>query len=120
MTFREIPIVLAALAALAGPALATEFRPVTDRGQFVQIIEGRTLTRPLVRLQVNGSGTIEGTGATRPVSGQWTWQNGYFCRDLAWGDRDLGYNCQTVAVNGGKLRFTSDKGAGDSADFSLR
>ncbi len=43
-----------------------------------------------------------------------------FCRDLFWGARDLGYNCQQVDVNGSRIRFTSDRGRGDSAVFRLR
>ena len=90
------------------------------RATHDESLEGKTLTRPLVELRVTESGGISGTGAVWDVSGQWVWKGGYFCRSLIWGDDDLGYNCQEVAVNGGKIRFTSDKGAGQSAVFSLK
>ncbi len=113
--------VLSAVAALAlaGPAWA-ELQPVRDKSKFMQIVQGKTLSRPFVTLQVSGNGQISGKGATRPVTGSWRWDGGFFCRDLNWGDRALGYNCQEVRVNGDTIRFTSDKGAGDSADFRLR
>ena len=112
----RLAIVLGCLA--AAPA-AAEFQKIDSEDRFKQIVTGKTLTRPLVRLQVSPQGAISGRGMTWDVQGQWSWQNGYFCRDLAWGGDDLGYNCQEVRVNGRKVRFTSDRGAGESAVFTL-
>ena len=109
-------LVLATLPALASADLA----PVKDRDAFVKLIAGKTLTRPLVTLTVSPDGRIEGRGAKWDVTGSWSWQDGFFCRELNWGGDELGYNCQEVRANGNRLRFTSDKGTGDSADFRLR
>lgn len=105
--------------AVAAPA-AAEFSKVSDRDAFVRLISGKTLTRPFVQLQVAPDGAINGMGARWEVTGNWRWQNGFFCRDLNWGGDDLGYNCQEVRAHGNRIRFTSDQGAGDSADFRLR
>ncbi|SLN67091.1 hypothetical protein ROJ8625_03428 [Roseivivax jejudonensis] len=108
-----------ALAALtATPALA-DMSPVTDRARFLELVQGRTLSRPLVNLQVGADGTISGSGAGWNVSGSWSWQDGYFCRDLNWGGDDLGYNCQLVTADGDRIRFTEDRGAGRTAGFTL-
>ncbi len=101
-------------------AVSAEFARVADRDSFVAAVRGKTLARPLVELRVSPDGGIRGTGAKRPVTGRWQWQGGYFCRDLYWGNRDLGYNCQEVRANGDRIRFTSDKGRGQSAEFRLR
>lgn len=107
-------------ATLAAPAVqAEQLAPVRDRDRFVSLIDGRDLTRMGIRLQVTPGGEIRGRGFGRPVSGAWRWQGGYFCRDLYWGQRDLGPNCQEVRASGDTIRFTSDKGSGQSADFSL-
>lgn len=103
----------------AAPALA-ELSKIQSKDEFNRIIDGKTLTRPLVRLQVSPAGVITGKGAAWDVSGQWTWKGGYFCRSLKWGGDDLGYNCQQVEASDGRIRFTSDQGAGDSAEFRLR
>ena len=108
-----------AFLALATPAWA-EFEQVMTRDAFVALTSGKTLTRPLVRLEVSPDGSISGVGATWEVTGDWTWENGYFCRSLEWGGDDLGYNCQEVKTNGSKVRITSDRGTGQSADFRLR
>lgn len=116
----KLTFMAAALAfAAATPALA-ELSKVQSAAEFKSIVGGKTLTRPFVKLRVGVNGAISGRGAAWPVTGKWTWQGGYFCRSLEWGGDDLGYNCQEVKAAGGKIRFTSDQGSGDSADFTLR
>ncbi len=112
-----LPTMLAV--AMAAPA-AAEFRAISDETTFRSVVDGRTLTRPLIKLQVLPGGRISGTGGGAEVSGSWDWKGGYFCRELNWRGRELGYNCQLVSVSDGKIRFTADQGQGDSADFRLR
>ncbi|WP_121061546.1 dihydrodipicolinate reductase [Chachezhania antarctica] len=107
------------LSCTAGAALA-DLPRISSESQFREIVSGQTLVRPLVKLQVTPNGQITGTGATWKVSGNWQWQDGYFCRSLNWGGDDLGYNCQEVRSNGERIRFQSDRGTGDFADFRLR
>ena len=110
----------ALICALFGGASASAETQVTDRGTFVDLVSGKTLTRPLVSLQVLSDGRITGTGAAWDVTGEWSWDGGYFCRSLYWGGDDLGYNCQEVTASGDRIEFTSDRGAGRSAGFTLR
>lgn len=105
---------------LAATTAAAEFTKIEDQKEFLRYVKGMTLTRPFVNLRVTQDGKIEGMGARWEVSGNWAWVDGYFCRDLFWGGDELGYNCQEVRVKDGRLRFTSDKGAGMSAVFRLR
>ena len=49
--------------------------------QFVELVSGKTLTRPLIKLEVRPDGKITGKGARWAVTGSWTWRDGYFCRD---------------------------------------
>ncbi len=104
---------------LTTPALA-EFAKVDDQSEFLELVAGKELRRPFINLEVTADGQITGYGVSWPVTGQWTWQEGYFCRDLYWGEDALGYNCQEVKANADRIRFTSDRGEGDSADFRLR
>lgn len=106
--------------ASVSPALASaDYKKINDRTQFVKLVKGKELSRPFVRLRVSPEGDISGRGVRWDVNGSWTWRDGYFCRDLNWGGSDLGYNCQEVGLSKGKIRFTSDKGRGASADFRL-
>lgn len=109
-----IPLLL-----LCASSAQAEFAKVADAQEFRALVAGKTLTRPLIRLQVSPAGLISGTGARWEVTGSWQWLDGYFCRDLFWGGDSLGYNCQEVQVSGRRIRFTSDRGKGPSAEFRL-
>lgn len=111
--------ICAAAFGFSAPAFA-EYQKVTNRTDFVSLVSGKTLTRPFVKLNVSPDGNISGSGASWSVSGKWQWKGEYLCRTLEWGGDDLGYNCQEVKTNGTKVRITSDKGAGKSADFRLQ
>ena len=96
--------------------MAEGYARVTDRGAFVDLVGGRKLTSLAVTLEVSPSGSIGGCD----VSGEWTWDDGYFCRTMQVGDKVFARNCQVVQNIGDRLRFIADRGAGDVADLRLR
>jgi len=105
---------------IASGAMAAEsFRGVESRAGFVDLVKGKTLTRLGVNLLVSPEGGISGRAFGREVRGAWDWNGRYFCRDLSFGARDLGHNCQVVQVRGDTLRFIADQGRGDHADLRL-
>jgi len=116
--YRLIPVLLLGL--MAAPGHAEGFSHIGDRNAFVSLLEGRQLTRTGIKLDVTPDGQIKGRAFGRDVTGAWRWQAGYFCRDLFWGKRDLGPNCQAVKVQGRTVRFISDRGAGEFADLILK
>lgn len=108
---------------ISGSAVTAQgYEPVTDRDTFLQLMGDKNLSNRLygVNLRVSPDGTIAGTGAGWDVTGTWSWENGYFCREMSWGGDPIPYNCQLVESNGPDMRFTTDQGAGDSASFRLR
>lgn len=117
----KLAMISVLLLTLSAPAFAEGFQRIEGRDGFVSALQDRDLTRLGIRVKVTDGGQIFGRAFGRKVSGDWKWQNGYFCRDLYWGgnELDLG-NCQTVEKRGNTLRFTSNKGTGDSADLRLR
>ena len=112
----------AILATLALPAAAQNLAPVQDRQEFVNLVSGKELRLALygITLNVSPNGSITGRAAGAPVTGSWSWDGGYFCRDMDWGDRNIGFNCQLVEAGGNKMRFTVDRGAGQAATFTIR
>lgn len=117
--------IAAALSFSAGSASA--FERVISENRFVELVEGKylSLLRPLllrsaIVLEVSRSGGISGTALRKPVTGQWQWKDGFFCRDLAYGDEELGPNCQVVQIKDDQIRFIADQGTGDRADFRLK
>ena len=108
-----------------GSARAEQFTPIPDKNAFLSTVAGKDLRLKgygpiVVRLIVQPDGEITGRGLGWDVTGAWRWQDGYFCRDLNWGGSDLGQNCQAVLVQGQTIRFVSDQGTGDHADFALQ
>ncbi|MGB0659473.1 MAG: dihydrodipicolinate reductase [Mangrovicoccus sp.] len=107
------------LTAIALPAWAEAFRKIDRKQDFIETVKGRELRLTGIRLTVTPAGEIQGRAFGKAVTGAWRWQNGYFCRDLAWGAQEFPYNCQEVSLAGGKIRFQSDRGSGQKADFRL-
>jgi len=103
-----------AVSALVPTAAFAEYATIQNQSDFVTLVAGKTLSRPFVKLEVSPEGEIKGKGAAWEVAGKWVW------RDLFWGGDALGYNCQKVEVSDSYVRFTSDKGKGDSAEFRLK
>lgn len=98
----------------------TGFEPIKSRDAFVSLIADRPLTRIGIRLDVRPDGSIMGRALGRDVTGEWTWEAGYFCRVMRFGSQTIEHNCQSVARRDETLRFTSDRGAGEYADLRLR
>lgn len=96
------------------------FERVSDRSTFVDIMQQGTLNRFGISLNVQPDGRITGNAFGRDVTGAWDWRDGYFCRDLSWGNTALEANCQEVKVSGQMVRFTSDQGKGPFADLRLK
>jgi hypothetical protein len=117
-------VLLSALFAMvAAPAVADGYTPIKDEETFVQLVQGKELRNLLygVRLNVLEEGRIQGSAIGWDIVGTWTWQDGYFCREMSWGGDPIPYNCQLVEADGNdRLRFTVDQGAGDSASFRLQ
>jgi len=106
-------------ASLTGAAQA-DTRRISDRAEFLSLVEGRTLNHVGVALTVTPDGRIGGRAWGREVTGTWSWNGGYFCREMSWGDEPVASNCQAVQLEGSQLRFTSDRGQGQSAALTLR
>lgn len=116
--FRYLTLLLLA----AAPAWADGYVPVRDRTEFMRLVEGRQLRIALYGLGLNvlPNGRIEGEAMGWSITGTWKWQDGYFCREMDWSGKAIPFNCQLVEVRGDQLRFTVDRGAGQSAAFRLR
>lgn len=101
-------------------ALAEGFERIKEERSFASLMKDRDLKRFGIRIQVQDNGQIQGRAFGQSVTGAWDWSGGFFCRDLFLGGKELDVgNCQLVEVLGNTIRFTSDKGRGDSADLRI-
>lgn len=115
-------ILVALLLTLSTPAMAQAFDRVSEESSFIALIDGKALSNRLygITLNVAPTGTIVGDALGWDIDGNWTWQDGFFCRQMAWGGDPIPYNCQLVEARGDEIRFTSDQGTGDATSFKLR
>lgn len=111
------------LALVGTSAKAETYAPIKDLPTFLELVEGRDLRIGLYDLTLNLSadGQVTGSALGWGITGSWRWDDGYFCREMDWSGYAIEDNCQLVELIGAdKLRFTTDRGAGDSASFKLR
>jgi hypothetical protein len=113
-------ILLLSLVAL--PARADGYERIATREDFLAAVEGRDMRIGLlgITLNVQPDGSIIGNAMGWAVTGSWEWQDGFFCREMDWSGTPIPMNCQLVERRGDDIRFTVDKGKGDSARFALR
>jgi hypothetical protein len=105
------------------PAQASDFSAIRDKAAFLSLVEGRDLQIGVYNLTLNllADGEIRGSALGWDITGSWDWKDGYFCRQMDWSGMEIPYNCQLVETRDGEvIRFTVDKGTGDSASFKLR
>jgi hypothetical protein len=116
------PLLVLLFSLMALPSRAEGFERIATREDFVAAVEGRDLRIGLlgVTLNVRPDGTITGDAMGWAVTGKWDWKDGFFCREMDWSGTPIPYNCQLVERRGDDIRFTVDKGKGDSARFALR
>lgn len=116
------PLLVLLFSLMALPSRAEGFERIATREVFVAAVEGRDLRIGLlgVTLNVRPDGTITGDAMGWAVTGKWDWKDGFFCREMDWSGTPIPYNCQLVERRGDDIRFTVDKGKGDSARFALR
>jgi hypothetical protein len=95
---------------------------IVDRSTLLDVVSEKVLILRLfgIKLKIMEDGRIEGKAMGRDVVGDWEWQEGFFCRSMFWGERDIGYNCQEVSIEGKKIKFTSDRGTGANAQFLIK
>ncbi|NNG06026.1 MAG: hypothetical protein HKM95_18240 [Inquilinus sp.] len=120
----RVLLVWAIAAALlsAGCALAPR-TPIATAEDF----RARVVDRPLEggegwnRLVIQSDGTMTGLradGAT--LSGSWTFENGYFCREAIVDGASLGTDCQTVSIDGDSAVFHRDGGRGERISYTFK
>lgn len=115
-------LVLALGLSLSAGAAMANYVPVTDEETFRSLVSGKELRHRFygITLAVLDNGQVTGSAIGWEVEGTWSWQDGYFCRELFWGGDLIPYNCQLVEINNDLIRFTVDQGAGRAAAFRLQ
>jgi len=119
----RLTLYAAILAFLPIPALADGFEVISDKSAFLKLVKDKDLRIGLYNLTLNvaPNGQITGSALGWGITGQWSWNDGYFCREMDWSGYAIEANCQQVQARASQtVRFVSDRGQGQSASFRLR
>lgn len=116
--FKTIATTLFLVALSAGTAQAWE-RIDTEAAYRAQVVGNRQVVAGSGHAVVQPDGTVTGEWNGQPVSGNWSWNDGYYCRSLRIGNTDTGSNCQLIEVEGNQIRSTNDRGQGRNVTATL-
>lgn len=99
-----------------------EFERIASKEQYLELVAGRVA-------QMKGSnfsstafadGTMKGGGGDRKLSGTWTWEDGFFCREGTIGSDVLKRDCQIIEISGDTLKVKRNRGEGENVVLQLK
>ena len=85
---------------------------ITAEQEFRAKAVGKKLVTKSGYVNVGKDGSLRGEFGGRELTGKWYWEDGYYCRTVKLGDRDLGHDCQAVLVTEDGMVFHRGKGQG--------
>lgn len=100
---------------------ADEKTRIETEQEFREIAVGKKLVYKIGEYVIaHDDGTMSGYFGGKPLSGNWNWEDGYYCRTGKLGGKSLGQDCQIVELSGNKLTFIRKKGkGGDSGPYKI-
>jgi len=93
----------------------TAWRRVETEEMFRQAVADKTLTSEGMRFVIHSDGRITGRIGSSVLTGRWHWRDGYFCRTAELDGEDLGLDCEIIEMLGNRMRYTRDKGNGETS-----
>ena len=93
---------------------------IVTKQAFLDQVAGRRLIQGDSWVIITPQGTVEGMGPDRnPVSGNWFWQDHFYCRTIHFDGKDLPEDLQSVTVEGDQVSFVHDRGNGDTMTWTI-
>ncbi|MDD9724565.1 hypothetical protein PVV74_03755 [Roseovarius sp. SK2] len=105
---------------LALPASASDFERVETKAEFDRVIVGRKAVASWGWVISQPNGTVVGQVDGEKAAGSWEWKNGFWCRTISFGSKDMPHDCQAVFHKGSTAIFIRDKGQGDQVVLTLQ
>ena len=124
MTFTKMLSIaaLTTLTACAGtttpPATGTA-TTITTEAAFRSTLVGKTIGFAGNTFVINADNTVSGPWDGTGITGTWSWEDQYWCRDIAIGGTARNPDCQIWTVEGTSATVTRDRGNGSSFTYSI-
>lgn len=104
-----------------------DFTRVTDAATFEAAVVGRNLNNvndaPSVFFRLNSDGSMNGDVGRGPLSGNWAFRDGYWCRTWTAGLKETSLNsenCQLVELRVGEVALSRDRGEGNRGIYVIQ
>ncbi len=114
-------LLAACVAALgASPAFA-DFKRIKTESQLQPLIGKKFHDEHGNWFRWNANGSMSGhleNGKT--FAGAWKWHKGFVCRNARIGGSELGTDCQKIEFDGKRMRYTRNRGRGESSIMILK
>jgi len=97
------------------------FRRIAYEDEYRNTIVGKPITSKDKKTvtTTHADGTMTGKSNGNNVVGNWTWENGFFCREGKAGGQAFERDCQMIEISGNKLKVTKNKGNGKETYLQL-
>jgi hypothetical protein len=103
------------------PALADNFKRIKSAEEFNAMVVGKTIDWDGGTAVLYANGKTDGKLKKQgKYTGNWVFSKGFYCRNLVINKKETGTDCQTVEIDGNKMRLTRNQGKGQATVFSLK
>jgi|GEM_PF-4379851 len=93
---------------------------ITTEQDFLEQVAGKRLVDGNSWVIINPDGTVEGVGPDQqPVSGSWSWSETFYRRSIHFDGKDLPEDLQVVSIDGDRVSFAHQRGAGETITWSI-
>lgn len=101
-------------------AAATGKRRVTTEQEYRDAVVGKKFGNKHGYFVVHEDGTFTGEFSGKKMTGEWTWEDEFFCRSGKLGTRKIKHDCHAVFLEGDKLTGHRKKGKGKKVTYRLQ
>lgn len=121
MTLAKIAAASIFAAVLPFAALA-DFKQITTGAEYNSLLVGKKAWAGSDGWFMSAAdGKLTGKYKGAKFLGTWVWQDKYYCRNGAFAGKDpIGTDCQVVEFDGKQVRYTRDRGQGNSVIYTLK
>lgn len=113
---------VAALAAgvMVTQAAAGDFKRIKTEAEYREKIAGDKFVSGKDHVVIKENGKMSGKFGGKKLVGAWNWQQGYWCRTIRVGGKDLGSDCQVVMASDTQMYLIRKQGKGDKSQLFTR
>ena len=117
MTVSGAPAAMAQQAEETSAAAVPGKRRITTEQEFRDAVVGKKFGNKNGYFVIHEDGTFTGKFGSKKLTGEWTWEDEFYCRSGKLGSRKLKQDCQVLFLEGDTLTGNRKKGKGKKLTY---